>query len=346
VLTWQEEESSAGDFIERFKSELLEQRVYILSPKGQIIDLPQGSTPIDYAYHIHTELGHRCRGALVNTHAMPLNYILKTGDKVEILKSREPCPRRHWLDCRLGYIKTSRARAGVRQWLKQRDTGQHIADGRSALDKELHRLNITDLDLNELVDNFHYDSLDSFLAALGRDDLRMGEIINILTEKVFPRQQNANLLNAPHTTTEVQGYDRYRMYTATCCKPIPDDLIIGHLNPDGSVAVHHQHCQKVLDWQQDKGEYLLSVVWNLNKDGYYPVDIEVSADDRFGLLHDISRILTEEHINVRRVDTYTNAEQVATLSLTLEVKDLRQLSRALEKVDNLSNIISVRRKVT
>ncbi len=344
VLTWQEEESNAIDFIERFKSELLEKRVYILSPKGQIIDLPHGSTPIDYAYHIHTELGHRCRGALINTHALPLNYILKTGDKVEILKSKEPSPRRHWLDCRLGYIKTSRARTRVRQWLKQRDSGQHIADGRSALDKELERLNITGLDLNDLAKHFDYDDLDSFLAALGRDDLRMGQIINVLTEKVFPNKHVSSLYKTP--SNAVQGYDRYRMYTATCCKPIPDDEIIGHLNPDGSIAVHHQTCNKVLHWQQEKDEYLLPVMWNDSHNDSYPVDIEVHADDRFGLLHDISGILTEEHINVRRVDTCTNAEQVATLALVLEVKDLRQLSRALEKVDNLSNIISVHRKVS
>jgi len=346
VLTWKDEEGNTSDFVERFRSELFDERVYVLTPKGQVIELPLGATPLDFAYYIHTGLGHRARGARVNGHMVPLNYLLKTGDQVEIIKTQQERPSRHWLNPQLGYLKTPRALSRVKQWLKQQDTAQHLAHGRSLLNRELHRLDVQGLNLEDLATRFHFDSLDNFLSAIGRGDLNTAQVAEALTEQVLPLTEPAQ----PHQRGRVggrsiliQGDDSIFTYPANCCKPVPDDAVVGYLT-DRGVEVHREDCAIIASHRlEDNDTCLVSVEWGPPMGQLYPVDIHIKADDRFGLLRDVSSILTQEKINIIGVNTLTDADHIAHMTMRVEVRDVRQLSRALAEIDNLGNVMEVNR---
>lgn len=343
VMEWKEETGSALDFVDRFKSELFEERIYALTPKGQVVELPQGATPIDFAYYIHTELGHRCRGAKVNERIVPLNYTLKTGDQVEILRAKKDRPSRHWLNQQMGYIKTQRARNRVQTWLKQQDSAHHIEDGRLILERELHRLNVSDLDRGQLAHHFNFNTLDDFYAALGRGDLSITQVISATDESVLSQPQPSIALR--EGAIRIEANDGLLTHMAHCCKPVPNDPVIGYITRDQGIAVHHRQCHHVLRWLEENSECLVRVEWGEPVGVVYPVDIIVQAYDRFGLLRDVSTILTNERINIIGVETSTDEENVARMLLTVEVKNLRQLSRALAKLDSLPNITEVRRNL-
>lgn len=344
VSQWKEESGSALDFVDRFKSELFEERIYALSPKGQVVELPQGSTPLDFAYYIHTDLGHRCRGAKVNDRIVPLNYVLKTGDQVEILRAKRECPSRHWLNQQMGYIKTPRARNRVQNWLKQQDIAHHIADGKGLLEKELHRLNVGHLECEQLAHQFNFNTLDDFYAALGRGDLGTSQVAEAINEQILCQPQPSLALR--EGAIRIEANDGLLTHMAPCCKPVPNDPVIGYITQDQGIAVHHRQCQRVQEWIEENSECLVRVEWGEPVGVVYPVDILVQAHDRFGLLRDVSTILTSERINIIAVETATDAENIARMRMTVEVRNLRQLSRALAKLDALPNIMEVRRHLS
>ncbi|OQW92312.1 MAG: GTP diphosphokinase [Beggiatoa sp. IS2] len=351
---WREEESNTDDFIDRFKSEIFEDRVYALSPQGKIIDLPQGATPLDFAYYIHTELGHRCRGAKVNGRMVPLTYTLKNGEQVEVLTSKEERPSRDWLSPHLGYLKTSRAQAKVRQWLKKQDAQQHIRDGRMLLDRELRRLNLNEVNFEQLAQRLHFSSVDDFLASLGRGDTSVGQVANCFNEQIFRRREPILPVVADVSRIAegiyIRGVGGLLTHTAGCCKPVPYDPVVGYITKGRGVIVHRRDCANMLRWQDEGNERLIEVEWSRpdNKvppDLLYPVDIEIHAYDRTGLLRDVGAIAANEKINIIATNTITDkVDNSVKMVLTLEINNLDQLSQALAKIDNLTNVVEVARK--
>jgi len=351
ILQNKEEENDSNDLFDRFKSEIIEDRVYVLSPRGQIINLPQGATPLDFAYFIHTQLGHCCRGAKINNRIVPLTYTLKNGDQVEILASKEEKPSRDWLIPQAGYLKTSRARGKVRQWLKKQDNQQHIQDGRVLLERVLRRLNLVkEANFEQLASQLRFKTVDELLAALGRGELTLTQIANAFNEQLLPKPLHLIpvIAEPTHGDIYIKGVGGLLTQIARCCSPVPNDPIIGYITKSKGVMIHHRDCPNALRWQYEENERLIEVAWGQPVDKepqLYPVDIQIDAYDRTGLLGDVCNIASHEKVNILATNTNTNkTNNSVKMTLTFEVTDVEQLTRTLMKIDNLPNVLNVRRK--
>ncbi len=353
LLDWKEEEGSAGDFIDRFKSEVFQDRVYVLTPTGEIIDLPQGATPIDFAYHVHTEVGNRCRGAKINGRMVPLTYELKSGEQVEILTTKHGGPSRDWLNPHLGYIHTSRARAKARTWFKQQDQQQNLADGRAVLERELYRLGVNDLAFERLAEHFHMPSNDELLIAIGRGDINAAQIagatqkltespITARRETIPQRRVNLRVGGPVH----VLGVGELLTNLARCCRPAFGDPIIGFITQGRGVTIHRSDCRNIINLPNEKRTRLIEVKWSgEDEKRTYPVEVQIEAVDRQGLLLDIYSILGNEKINIVATNTLTEkSNHTARIDVTLEISDIDQLSRILNRISQLPNILEVRRR--
>ncbi len=349
MLQWKDEDGDANDFIDRFKAEIFEDRVYVLSPQGEVIDMPQGVTPLDFAYHIHTELGHCCRGAKINNRIVPLTYTLKSGDMVEILSSKTEKPSRDWLLPQAGYLKTSKARSKVRQWLKKQDNHQHINEGRSLLERVLRRLNIKDYNYEKLARNLNFKSIDDLLISVSKGEITTAQIANIFQEEVLPKQiVPISTTTKDDNTTEihVKGVGGLLTKMANCCNPEPYDPIIGYISKGRGVVIHYHDCPNVLRWQDEGNQRLIEVEWSKPDNlEIYPISIQISSFDRPGLLLDVCNIITNENINIIATNSETHKkDNHVNMNFTLEVNTLEQLNRTLSKIDNLANIMKVWRK--
>jgi GTP pyrophosphokinase len=353
MLEGKEEEGDPGSFVDRFKAEVFRDRVYVLTPKGTVVDLPMGATPLDFAYYLHTEIGHRCRGAKVNGRIVPLTYELKNGEQVEILTSRLPSPSREWLNPHLGYLKTPRARSKVRQWFRQQDFDKNAAAGRTALDRELQRLGLTDLNLEKLSQRFGFERLEAFLEAIGRGDVTSTQIVTAVSEITVPAvSQEKEVLEpqAPKKTAEssgvsVLGVGNLLTTLARCCQPVPDDPIVGYVTRGRGVTIHRRDCPNALRLESEKHERLIRVDWSGKTSDTYPVNVKVVAYDRQGLLKDIASLLTEEKVNVLSVHTDTDKRaRIASMFFTVEITGISQLSRVLSRIGQLPNIMEARRQ--
>ncbi|EIJ43426.1 (p)ppGpp synthetase, RelA/SpoT family [Beggiatoa alba B18LD] len=353
VLKMKEENTEGDvDFIDQFKSEILDDRVYVMSPQGKVLDLPTGSTPLDFAYHIHTSLGHRCRGAKINNRIVSLNYILKSGDQVEILAAKDERPSRDWLVPHFNYLKTSRARSKVKQWLKKQDEKQHLRDGRTLLERELRRLNLHEVNYDKLATRFKLENAEQLMLALGRGDLTLQQIAHALNEQVFPEKTPIYPVTTQPYKTDgiiIKGVGGLLSYTARCCNPIPYEPIIGYITKGRGVAIHRRDCPHAVHWQDEENERLIEVTWSrqdAQTKPVFPVDIQIHAYDRTGLLRDITVIAANENINIIAVNTISNkAEHMARMQFTLEVSNLEELSNILARIDNLPNVIEAYRKI-
>ncbi|RME74072.1 MAG: GTP diphosphokinase [Chloroflexi bacterium] len=358
LMEWKEEVADATEFLDQVKAEFFQDRVHVLTPQGDAIDLPAGATPIDFAYYIHTEVGHRCRGAKVNGKIVPLNYQLKNGEQVEILTAKRGGPSRDWLNPNLGYIKTSRARAKIRHWFRHQNYEKNVSEGRTILEKELHRLGLSEVNYEKLAQNFNFSKVDDFLAAIGRGDINPSQIINAITELVdetagLPAEEL--LLPVPRpsqaTTTptdiQIQGVGNLLTNLAHCCHPVPgDDDIVGYITRGRGVTIHRRDCPNVLHLQERSPERLIAVDWDFQSDTTtYPVDVVIEAFDRPRLLHDITSVVANEKINLSAVQVATRKkENKALVYVTLEVRNIDQLSRVLARIAQLPNVIEARRK--
>ena len=356
LLDWKEEEANAGDFIDRFKSEVFQDRVYILTPQGEVMDLPQGATPLDFAYHIHTEVGHRCRGAKVDGRMVSLTYELKSGEQVSILTARHGGPSRDWLNRELGYLKTNRAYAKVRHWFKQQDQQRNINEGRAALDRQLRRLGVEGLEPEKVAAELGYKSLEDLLMALGRGDASTAQVARVVHRLMQPEtdaeaeaerrvlERRGRPARSKDDPVRIHGVGNLLTNLARCCKPAPGDPIIGFITQGRGVTIHRSDCRNVLNLHDDKRNRLIEVEWGAG-DQTYPVDIEVRAFDRQGLLRDVSAILANEKINVVTLNTRTDPrDHSARIQFTMEVTNTNQLSRVLSRINQLPNVLEARRQ--
>jgi GTP pyrophosphokinase len=344
VLEWKDELADSSELTDYLKTELFEQLVYAVTPQGRVIDLPRGSTPIDFAYRLHTELGHRCRGAKVNGHIVPLTYPLTNGQRVEIIAAKEGGPSRDWLNADLGFIKSDRARAKVRQWFNSQQFSDAVSHGRALLDKELQRLGKTGQNLEKLASQLQFRNADELFAAIGR-----GEVPS--------RQLQAAILGAvPHETALVHptyvrqvaepggvlivGVDKLLTVLARCCKPAPPDQIIGFVTRGRGVTVHRADCHNVPRLPQER---LIASAWGHTGTSRFPVDIEITGGGHPGLMRDILDLFTREKVRIASSASHSNNVN-ATMAFTVEVDGLQQLTRVLAAVRDIAGVESARRK--
>lgn len=356
ILDSREDDTDDSDFIDRFKSAIFQDRVYVMTPNGEVIDLPQGSTPLDFAYYIHTEVGNRCRGAKVNGKIVPLTTTLQSGTHVEILTAKEGHPSRDWLNPQLGYLTTSRARSKARSWFNLLDHDQHLHDGRSILDRELHRLGVRNLNEDQLTQHLKYHDKEEFLAAIGRGDLHSAQIagaINRMTSKLIKKAPVRTTAEAERHPAEVRGVtDRVLIegvgnlmtQIAQCCEPQPGDSIIGFITVGRGVSIHRSDCKNILNTAEKDKSRLIEVDWEQEYQETFPAEIEIEAFDRRGLLLDIYGLLREDNINVTASNTQSDSENhTARIVISVEVCDLDQLSKIINRVSQLRNIVEVKR---
>ncbi len=344
-------ERHQGDesILEDFRSELFEDQIFVLTPKGQVIRLSKGATPIDFAYSIHSEVGHRCRGAKINGRMVPLTHVLQSGDKVEILTTKYGGPSMGWLDPHLGYATTAHARNKIRQWFKQQDHDKHLKAGKSILDHEKHKLGIREVDPDELARHFHLSRGDDLLLALGRADISPAQLALALKPPEWQKlpQPVRKHLPLEHRHSEeitVQGVRHLLTHLAHCCDPKPGQAIVGYVTLGRGVAIHREECHNILQLPEEKRGRLIDVAWGLENESY-PVDIEIRAIDRKGLLKDITQVLAHEHVNILRTYSLTDPQdQTVVMEVTVEVFDLGQLSLALDKLGHIHNVLSAQRK--
>lgn len=349
MMEWRGDVKDAQEFVDSMKSDVFEDRVYIFTPKGDIYDLPAGSTPIDFAYHIHTNIGHRCRGAKVDGKLVPLDHELKTGQQVEILTSKQGGPSRDWLNSSLGMVKTQRARSKIRIWFKKQDEEQNLTQGRSMLERELHRLGLSDINLENLARQLDFKTTDEMFIDLGCGDLSVNRIINLIAEHELPIEEQlvaSKPKSSPDSTDAVSVVGLRGLLTAMakCCNPMPGDPIVGYITRGRGATIHRQDCPNIL--RSKERERLVRVSWG-EQMRTYPVPIKITAFDRQGLMSDISTLLDAEGVNIInvniRVDHDSVKADVADIRLVIEVKDLVQLSRMLNRVENLANVLDAQR---
>jgi len=346
LMEWRQDVDDAGEFVDGLKSDVFEDRVYVFTPRGDIIDLPVGSTPIDFAYHVHTDVGHCCRGAKVNGKLVTLDYILKTGEKVEILTAKRGGPSRDWLNPNLGLVKTQRARSKIRQWFKRQARDQNISQGKILLEKELRRLGLSNINLERLAREFDRPSVDNLFEAIGNGDISIGRIVNHLT---IAEDQKGELELIPKPSTEfpappkdsvtVLGLKGLLTIPARCCNPTPGDAIIGYITRGRGATIHRQDCPNIMRIRDR--ERLVRVTWGEVKNTY-PVPVRIKAYDRNGLLRDVSTLITDEGINMAKVNVDVK-KNLAVFDLILEVRDLAQLSKILDRLENLANVLEAQR---
>ncbi len=351
LLEWKEEVTDAGDFVDQFKSDSFEDRIYLFTPKGNVVDLPKGATPLDFAYHIHTELGHRCRGAKVNNHMVPLTYQLKTGEQVEILSVKRGDPSRDWLNTELGYLHTTRARSKALHWFKSQHFDTNVGTGRAMLEKELRRLGLSEVNFEKLSRQLNIPKVDEFFAAFGRGEIKTSQVVKVIQSLNDTEEKEVQIQPRPPKSdgeggVTIEGVGNLLTQIANCCKPLPGDEICGYITRGRGVTIHRKDCANILRYINQSPERLVEVAWGEEvNEKVYPVDIQIRAFDRQGLLRDVAAILSSDRVNIIAVNTITDQKHhIASMTLTLEINDLDELSRLLQKIDALPNVLDVKRQ--
>jgi len=356
LVQYEEEGNDATEMVENLRTDLFSDRVYVFTPKGDLISLPAGATPVDFAYYIHTEVGHHCRGARVNGKLVKLNYKLQNRDRVEIITTKRGGPSRDWLNPNLGYVRTSRARSKIKAWFRKQDREQNIQAGRQSMERLLKQLNIR-IGYDEVARALDYDSVEDMLAAIGYGDLSTERIAGKLIDLQQQALQEANLETEPDLpdfppppkarasdqTASIRGVEGMLVRFAQCCHPLPGEPIIGYITRGRGITIHRQDCPNLLHRAQNEPERLIQVDWGIETPTY-PVTILVKAWNRAGLLRDNTNILASEKVNIRGSTTKSNSKSpFASIILTIEVADTQQLTRIIDLIDRVQNVISVER---
>lgn len=354
VMDWQKEVTEDKKEDEEIFSQVFEDRLYVFTPNGDVIDLPPGATPLDFAYQIHSELGHRCRGAKINGAIVPLTHVLKTGEKIEILTTKQGHPSRDWLNPHLGYLKTSRAKAKVATWFKKQDYDRNLEDGHGILEKELKRLGVRDVSYEDLAHKLHYKNKEEVFVAIGRGDLRVHNVLlaaNLLTTAAA-EDKTTQFVEVAKSTSDsmptdisVEGVGNLLTYLAKCCKPVPGDAIEGYVTIGRGVSIHRDDCANLIERLSLYPDRKLKVVWGSKRMRKYPVDLSILSSERTDLFHEVTGLLANEHIPIISINAVPNKKNNTTvLHLTIEVDSLHPLSRVVSRIAQLPGIINVLRE--
>ena len=360
ILEWKDSVSDEGELLSAFKSSLFTDIIYVLTPQGKVVDLPSGSTPIDFAYALHTNLGHRCRGAKVNGQMVPLNYVLKNGQRVEIVTVKQGAPSRDWLNSELRYVASNRARAKIRQWFKQQQIEETVAQGRAMVEKELARAGASLINLEALASQGGFAGTNELFASVARDEINHRQLQQMILAVAKP---GAVLPDAPasddvietrtplserHKTAKsggvlVVGVDRLMTNLARCCKPAPPDPIVGFVTREKGVTVHRATCENIKRIEASKPERLVEANWGDTAESVFAVDIVVDANDRPGLLRDLSEVFSREKARLVSVNMQSHQHQTR-FHFTAEVKGLPHLQTTLKAVREITGVVDVARQ--
>jgi GTP pyrophosphokinase len=353
VLDWKDAVAGSSDALAAFRTSLFTDTIYVLTPQGKVVDLPQGATPVDFAYAVHTSLGHRCRGARVNGAMVPLNHVLRSGDRVEIIAAKQGGPSRDWVNPELGYVTSHRARTKVRQWFKAQQQEETIAHGRAVVERELARAGATAVNLDTVAEKAGFERADDLFAAVGREEINLRQIQTAIKAVVHPvvapaAEPEAGLLRQSKATGAgsgilVVGVDRLMTVLAKCCKPAPPDGIVGFVTRGKGVTIHRQSCPNVARLRAREPERLITADWGAPRDEVFPVDVVLEAADRQGLLRDVSEVFSRERINVTAANSLTR-DMRTRMAFTLEVRSLDALARALALVRDVPGVVAATRR--
>ncbi len=361
LLVWQEEMSDSGEMLEELRSQVFDDRVYAFTPKGDVVDLPIHSTPLDFAYHIHSEVGHRCIGAKVEGRIVPFTYQLQMGDQVEIITQKEPNPSRDWLNPNLGFVTSSRSRAKVHAWFRKQARDKNLAAGREILETELHKINVKFKDAEpHALKRFNVNSADDLFVGIGSGDLRINQIINHVnaqlnkpTAEEVDRQLLDKLAEAStkvvakktqRDAVVVEGVDNLMTHLARCCQPIPGDDIMGFVTQGRGISVHRADCEQLDELRHVAAERLIQTVWGSGFSGSYNITVRVTASERNGLIKDLTNLFLNEKVKVSGMKSRIDfKQQMSIMDFDLELNDLDTLSRVLKRVENIKDVGSATR---
>jgi GTP pyrophosphokinase len=351
ILEWQDELVDVPDLAKEILTDVNMDRVYMFTPEGHVVDMNPGATPIDFAYRVHTEVGHKCRGAKVNSRVVPLNTVLKSGDQVEIIVGDEAEPRREWLHEHLGYVTTARAKAKIQSWFGHREKQKNIDEGKKVLLDELSHLGIDRLDFVELMGKVQFKTTNELFYAIALGEVNVVDVAELAAEiaefEVDNSQLNLGLQDKDSDSDKllVAGLGGLDYVISDCCKPVPGDSIVGVIDDKNKVHVHLQDCLQAL--KADVYGRIMRLDWKEEVDATFPVSIDVRAYDRSGLLYDITGIFMNESTNVVSIHTVSGEERnQVTLKMQIEVDKLTQLLRILEMIEQLPNVITARRSLS
>ncbi|MGD8108455.1 GTP diphosphokinase [Pantoea sp. FN0302] len=361
LIAWQEEMADTGELLEEVRSQVFDDRVYVFTPKGDVVDLPAGSTPLDFAYHIHSDIGHRCIGAKIGGRIVPFTYQLQMGDQIEIITQKQPNPSRDWLNPNLGYVTTSRGRSKIHAWFRKQDRDKNIVAGRQILDNELNQLDISLKEAEKLLlPRYNVGTLDELLAAIGGGDIRLNQMVNFLQAKLNKpsaeeedREALRQLTQKSHTPQRagkesgrvvVEGVGNLMHHIARCCQPIPGDDIVGFITQGRGISIHRADCDQLAELMSHAPERIVDAVWGESYSSGYSLVVRVTANDRSGLLRDITTILANEKVNVLGVSSRSDTrKQLATIDMDIEIYNQQVLGRVLARLNQVPDIIDARR---
>lgn len=353
LLAWKDEVSDSSDWVKNYKEAALDETIYVMTPQGRVVDLPRGATPIDFAYRVHTDLGHRCRGAKVDGVLVTLNTQLETGQRVEIIAAKQGGPSRDWLNASLGYLFTHRSRAKVRQWFSSMALEQSVADGRAIVNRELQRMGETSFKLDELASRLGFAKSEDMFIAVARAELNMRQLQTAVRGTDAQALAEEEKLAEPPVRKRkasddgekgilIVGVDKLLTQLAGCCKPAPPDPIVGFVTRGKGVSIHRADCPNFANMEAMQPERVIETAWGGETEGVFAVDIVVDATDRQGLLRDVSEVLTKEKINVIAVSTQSK-QGTAHMRFTGEIKNLAQLKHTLAALHEVQGVVGARR---
>ena len=361
IIQWQEDVSESGELLDELRSQVFEDRIYVFTPNGDVIDLPMGATPLDFAYYIHSNVGNCCVGAKVFGKIVPFTYRLKTGDQVDILTNKSANPSRDWLNPSLNYIHSSRARAKVQHYFKLQDRDKHLAEGKELLDAELEKLKIPSVSQSQLKEaaiRFNVKTIDDLYAAIGSGNARLQQVINYfkqLDDKLKPeieidpqslvRESQAKKKSAGDSNgITVSGVGNLLTHMAKCCSPVPGDAISGFITQGRGISVHRQDCEQLANAISQQGERLVEVQWGLDDSKSYQVSVQIIANDRQGLFRDISAIIANEKVSIVGIESHSDTvKQTMSTTINVEVTSSELLTRLIAKLRQLDDVIDVKR---
>ena len=367
LLAWRDDMVESGALLDEFRTQVFEDRVYIFTPKGEVVDLPTGSTPLDFAYTVHTMVGHRCIGAKVDGRIVPYTYQLKTGEQVEIITQKEPNPSRDWINADNGFLKTAKARSKVLSWFRKVDYDKNLEEGQELIEREVSRHtlglskdNVASM-LKEKLTRFNVKSVDDLYAGVGAGDIRINSVISYLEERVFKRnhaEKEDDITNIVNSRTAAQlslqrkskgsivvdGVGNLMTHIAKCCQPIPGDDIAGFITQGRGISIHKADCEQLKDLSLKYPERLVSAEWGAKTDGGYTSTIRVIAQDYSGLLRDVTTVIANEKINVLGVRSHVDRSQdLSIIDIDLMIVNIAAMNRMLFKLSELDRVKSAKR---
>ena len=360
LLAWQEEMSDSGEMLDELRSQVFDDRVYAFTPKGDVLDLPVGSTPLDFAYHVHSEVGHRCIGTKVEGRIVPFTYQLQMGEQVEIITQKEPNPSRDWLNPSLGFVNSGRARAKINAWFRKQARHKNVIAGKEILEAELSKIGASNKDAALGMKRFHVNTLEDLYAGIGSGDLRINQVINFINTKVnrpTKEEEDIELLKKLEQSESsasskkprndaivVEGINNLMTHLARCCQPIPGDAIEGYVTQGRGISVHRADCEQLAELSHHAPERIIDTVWGGGYVAQYQITLRVMASERSGLIKDLTSILNNEKVKVTGLQSRVDYKKsMSIMDFELEISDLEFLSRVIKRLEQVKDVHDAKR---